>query len=164
MVLGLLAAVLMEAMVLRPCHAEWRFPSINFCSTLFLYFSLAILMARLTSLLTFFISNSEPVKKILFFLFRISLSSLVIQGLLLGKIVTVFEGTMLSTQKEMYDETVSTCSLMLLEVERRLSQSVDSKHPCRDWILSSVHCLMFLVTFIALLTTGVYTGARRIVW
>ncbi len=46
-------------------------------------------MARLTSLFAFFIYNSEPVKKILFFLFRISLSSLVIQGLLLGKMETV---------------------------------------------------------------------------
>ncbi len=47
------------------------------CSTLFLYFSLAVLMACLTSLLTSFFSISEPVKKTLFFLFRISLSSLV---------------------------------------------------------------------------------------
>lgn len=41
-----------------------RFPCVNFSSTLFLYFSLAALMARLTSLLTSFFSDSEPVKKI----------------------------------------------------------------------------------------------------
>ncbi len=35
---------------------------------------------------------------------------------------------------------------------------------CRDWILSSVHCLMCLVSFVGLLTAGVSAGASRIVW
>lgn len=89
------------AMVLRPCQAERRFPWVNFFSTLFLYFSLAVFMASLTSLLTSFFSVSVQVKKILFFLLRISFRSFVIQGLLLGKMVTVLEGIMLSTQKLM---------------------------------------------------------------
>ena len=39
-------------------------------------------------------------------------------------------GIMLSTQKEMYKNTMSTCSLMFVDRERRLSQSVDSnKNP-----------------------------------
>lgn len=50
---------------------------------------------------------------------------------------TVFEGIMLSTQKELYDVTVLTY-LSMSEGERRLSQSVASKHPCRVRILSSV--------------------------
>ena len=53
---------------------------------------------------------------------------------------------MLSTQKEMYEDTVSTYSLMLLEGARRLSQSVDSEHSSRVQMLSLVHWLMFLVT------------------
>ena len=60
-------AVFTAAIVLRPCQADRSFPSVNFSSTLFLYFSLAVFMAYLTSLLTFF-SDSEPVKKIFFFL------------------------------------------------------------------------------------------------
>lgn len=51
------------AMFFRPCQAERRFPSVNFSSILFLYFSLAASMARLTSSLTSFFSDSEPVKK-----------------------------------------------------------------------------------------------------
>lgn len=76
----------------------------------FLYFSLAVFIAPMTSLLTSFHSDSEPVKKILFFLLRISFSSFVTQDLLFGKMVIVLEGMMLSTQKLMSDETMSTCS------------------------------------------------------
>lgn len=55
--------------------------------------------------------------------------SLVTQGLLLGKIVTFLEGIILSTQKVMYAETISACSLMLVEEDVRVFQSVVSKHP-----------------------------------
>lgn len=52
------------------------------------------------------------------------------------------EGMILSTQKEIYDESVSTCLFILLEGERKLSLSVESKHPFRMSILSAVHCLV----------------------
>ena len=118
------------AIVLRPCQADRSFPSVNFSSTLFLYFSLAVFMARLTSLLTSFFSDSEPVKKILIFLLRTSFSYFVTQGLLFGKMVTVLEGMMLSSQKLMYDETVSTCSTMSFDEDRKIFQAVNSQHPC----------------------------------
>lgn len=60
---------LTAAILFRPCHAMRRLPWANVLSTLFLYLSLAFFMACLTSLLTSFLSNSEPVKKTLFFLF-----------------------------------------------------------------------------------------------
>ena len=71
-------------------------------------------MVHSTSRLTSF-SSSEPVNKILLFLLSTCFSSLLTQGLLLGNIVMVLTGILLSTQKEMYDVTVSTCSSMLLE-------------------------------------------------
>ena len=58
-----------------------------------------------------------------YFFIYIFLSSFVIQSLLFGKIVAVF---FLYTHKEMFEDTVFTCSLILLEGARRLSQSVQS--------------------------------------
>lgn len=50
----------------------------------------------------------------------------------------VFEGIMLSTQKEMYDVTVSTYSVMSSEGGRKLSQSVASKHLWRVRMRSAI--------------------------
>ena len=58
-------------------------------------------MAWLTSLLTDFFSVSVPVKKMVYFLLRITFRSFLIQGLLLGKMVSVLEGMMSSIQKLM---------------------------------------------------------------
>ncbi len=80
------------------------------------------------------------------------------------KIVKVLVGMTLSTQKEMCEETASTCSLILMDGAMRLFQSVDSKHPCSPMMLSLIHCFMVLTTFSVLLTTGVWAGASSMVW
>lgn len=54
-------------------------------------------------------------------------------------------GMTLSTQKEIYADTVSTCSLMLEEDDVRMFQSVISKQPCSLSMLSGVLCLTSLV-------------------
>lgn len=103
-------------------------PLSEFFLHLILIPELGIFIALLTSLLTPFFSDSVPVKNVL--LLRISLSSLVIQGLLFGKIVTSLVGMMLSTKKVMCEDT---CSMMLLAEGRKLFQSVDS-------ILAELQC------------------------
>lgn len=55
-----------------------------------------------------------------------------IQGLLLGKMVAVFDGMMLSTQNEVYEVTVSTCSLLLYKGERSLWIQSIFHHPLFD--------------------------------
>jgi len=62
----------------------------------------------------------------------------------------------------LYIETLSTCSLMLLDGTMRLFQSVALKqHPCSLSMLSLVHCLMVAMTSSALLMTDSATGAHR---
>lgn len=71
--------------------------------------------------------------------------SLVPQGLLLRKNCDLFGVSILSKQKEMYDETMSTCSLIFLDGAMKSFQSAASKHPSRLSMLSPVHCLMVLI-------------------
>ena len=99
--------------------------------------------------------------RILFFFFE---SSLVIQGLLFLKIVTVLMGNTLSAQKDMYEDTVSTCSLMLLEGARRLSQPVDQSIPaelqCCRW--SSAWCVWLASLGKSDWSKCIWNGSHRI--
>lgn len=112
-------------------------------------------MALFTSLLTSFVQCRAGEEFFIFFPIKDFLELLGDPGFVVVVDGDRFEGIMLSTQKEMYDVTVLTCSSMSSEGQRRLSQSVALKHPCKVRILSTVHCLMFLVTFLVLLMTEV---------
>lgn len=73
-------------------------------------------MTHLTSLLTSFFSTYD-----LFSWFGISLG-----GLSLGKIVTVLVRMIGSTQKKMYDKTMTTCLFIIEDVNMRLFQWLQS--------------------------------------
>lgn len=77
MVLGVVTAVFTEAVVLRACQAEWRSPVVNLFSTVFLILQFSSFYGPIDLLFVQCRAGEENI------LLKISLSSLVIQGLLL---------------------------------------------------------------------------------
>ena len=83
---------------------------------------------------------------------------LVIQGLLLGSIFTVFCGIVHSTQKSVYPHTDSVSSLISLDELTETSQSAQSEDPLSFSTASSDHSFTAQVTVGSLCTKGLYLG------
>ena len=84
------SSTVLSIILLRPFQASLAIQDSSFHSTLFLYSNLASLILLLNSLFNPQTDVQSPFKNTCFFSFRIPFCSLVIHGLLFGKILTVF--------------------------------------------------------------------------
>ena len=141
-----------------PCQTRFMLFSVKCSSTLFLYLAFSCLITLLSSLFTPFNSSTPPLPNIHFFRFIISLTFLVIHGLLLAYTLMCFTGMDISVQKFTYALIVSVSSSKLEAASINMSQSVHSSEPCSSFTESSFHSRVAIIFGFCRCTRGRYFG------